>query len=267
VLRYKLIIGLLVLVIVALTVVVVRLAASEDRSQDAPTGTPQGTPQGPRSDDRPSGVPGDAEQAVVTDHVDGDTLRLRGSDGAELIATDQETTVRMLEIDTPESVAPGSPVDCYAPRASAALELLLPLDSEVWVAADAELLDPYDRVLLYVWDANGTFVNLEMVETGHARAVLYEPNDRYIRLMRRAEGRARSAGVGLWGRCEYFGQPRGLVGGPQPSQTAPPQEGTDPRFDTCTAAIDAGYGDYRKGRDPEYAWYVDSDGDGLVCER
>jgi len=41
--------------------------------------------------------------------------------------------------------------------------------------------------------------------------------------------------------------------------------GTDPRFDTCGDAVDAGYGPYRQG-EPEYSWYRDADGDGVVCE-
>ena len=41
----------------------------------------------------------------------------------------------------------------------------------------------------------------------------------------------------------------------------------DPRFTYCTQAIAAGYGPYRRGVDPEYAWYRDGDGDGIVCER
>ena len=41
----------------------------------------------------------------------------------------------------------------------------------------------------------------------------------------------------------------------------------DPRFPYCTLAIAAGYGPYTKGVDPEYAWYRDGDGDGVVCER
>ena len=43
--------------------------------------------------------------------------------------------------------------------------------------------------------------------------------------------------------------------------------GLDPRFRYCTHAIAAGYGPYRYGVDPEYAWYRDRDGDGVVCER
>jgi hypothetical protein len=42
--------------------------------------------------------------------------------------------------------------------------------------------------------------------------------------------------------------------------------GNDPRFPTCTAAIAAGYGPYYRGIDPEYDWYIDRDGDGVVCE-
>lgn len=44
-------------------------------------------------------------------------------------------------------------------------------------------------------------------------------------------------------------------------------EGTDPRFATCREAIAAGYGPYVKGQHPEYDWYRDGDGDGIVCER
>lgn len=41
---------------------------------------------------------------------------------------------------------------------------------------------------------------------------------------------------------------------------------TDPRFGTCGAANDAGYGNYQQGVDPEYDWYDDRDDDGWVCE-
>lgn len=41
----------------------------------------------------------------------------------------------------------------------------------------------------------------------------------------------------------------------------------DPRFRYCTHAIGAGYGPYYAGIDPEYGWYFDRDGDGIVCER
>ena len=52
----------------------------------------------------------------------------------------------------------------------------------------------------------------------------------------------------------------------RPEQTRSTSPDLDPRFDTCTAAKAAGYGNYREGEDPEYEWYDDRDGDGVVCE-
>ena len=49
--------------------------------------------------------------------------------------------------------------------------------------------------------------------------------------------------------------------------TPPKAPKTDPRFPSCKAANAAGYGNYQRGRDPEYEWYRDNDHDGTVCER
>ncbi len=140
------------------------------------------------------------EAGEVVRIVDGDTLYLRG-DGDLLDDGPGGTAVRLLQIDTPETVAPATPVQCWGPEASAALEDLVPPGSAVTVEADEELLDRYDRTLLYVYDADGEMVNLAMVRAGHAEAVLYEPNDRHIARMRAAEADARDAGLGLWGAC------------------------------------------------------------------
>jgi micrococcal nuclease len=111
------------------------------------------------------------------------------------------TRVRLLEVDTPESVAPGMPVECYAERATEELTRLAPPGSTIRVLRDRDLLDPYGRTLLYVWNERGQFVNLDLVRSGAARAVLYPPNDRYIALLRGAEAHARASDAGLWGHC------------------------------------------------------------------
>lgn len=51
-----------------------------------------------------------------------------------------------------------------------------------------------------------------------------------------------------------------------PATAAPREANTDPRFGSCRDAKAAGFGPYQSGRDPEYAWYRDGDGDGEVCE-
>ena len=154
-----------------------------------------------------SAVPEGAEPARVVSHVDGDTIRLTGSgvhgsdplDGADVL--DGETSVRLLEIDTPELATDGAPAECFAEEASRALRDLLPVGATVWVEPDRDLLDPYGRTLLYLWTERGDFVNLELVRQGYARSVLFEPNDAYIHQMREAESEARADLRGMWGAC------------------------------------------------------------------
>jgi micrococcal nuclease len=142
-------------------------------------------------------APPDAQRATVLEIVDGDTVHLRGS-GTGPLRPGFDTDVRLLEVDTPETKLG---VECYGPEAAAFTGKLLPPGATVLVAPDRELHDRYGRTLLYVWTAKGVFANQELVRTGHASAVLYQPNDRYIGLMRRTEAAARSAKLGLWGRC------------------------------------------------------------------
>lgn len=147
----------------------------------------------------PDGVPTGSQRAVVVRVVDGDTVVLRG-EGDGVVPGD-DARVRLLEIDAPESVAPGRPVECFGPEAAATLTGLLPAGARVWVQRDEELTDDYDRLLLYLWTDDGAFVNVEMVRAGLAEAVLYEPNDRYIESVRGAEDEARSEDRGMWGAC------------------------------------------------------------------
>ena len=164
-----------------------------DAQRETPASAGSGSAAGTAADGR--------EVGQVVRIVDGDTLYLRG-DGDLLAPGGRDgTAVRLLQIDTPETVAPSSPVECWGPEASAALADLVPPGASVSVEADEELLDRYDRVLLYVYDAGGAMVNLAMVRAGHAEAVLYEPNDRHIERMRSAEDEAREAGRGLWSAC------------------------------------------------------------------
>ena len=222
--------------------------------------------------EHPAGIPPGVERGHVTDHVDGDTLRIMAAGPAHWLRLGEETTVRLLEIDTPESVDPNSPEQCYSAHASNALREMLPLGGQVWVQADEELLDPYGRTLLYLWNEDGEFVNLELVRRGFAKAALFMPNERHIRQMRQAEVQARRAGRGLWGVCEYFGQPRSLMdqsaasSSPEAKPVSPPTAVNDRRFQYCSDANDAGYGNYVLGRDSEYEWYEDADSDGIVCE-
>ena len=132
--------------------------------------------------------------AVVERVVDGDTIV------AEIAGRSEP--VRLLGIDTPESVAPTRPVQCYGKEASQYLEQLLPAGTGVTLVLDAEARDVYDRLLAYVVRSDdGLFVNLELVDEGYADVLNYPPNDHYADLLARAASSAAGAGRGLWGAC------------------------------------------------------------------
>lgn len=127
---------------------------------------------------------------TVVSITDGDTLRLE-VDGREL-------RVRLLGIDTPE-VYPE--VECFGPEAEAALAALAPPGAELRYTYDRDPRDRFDRELMYLYTAQGTFINYELVAEGYAEAVLFEPNDRFWNDLRDAERAARDARLGLWGSC------------------------------------------------------------------
>lgn len=155
-------------------------------------------------------IPTGSQEVVVVGHTDGDTIKVRLAHDGIAGPAGSVVSVRLLEIDTPESRDPGQPVQCYAAEASIALARLMPIGTVAWAEADRELLDRYGRTLLYLRTTDGnkvTFVNQRLVERGFAIAVLYEPNDRYIDVMRAAQARAERDDFGLWSHCGHFGEP------------------------------------------------------------
>jgi micrococcal nuclease len=123
--------------------------------------------------------------------VDGDTIVVRLNGGLE--------DVRYIGVDTPESVKPETPVECYALAASHFNEHTVD-GKTVRLDFDAERRDVYGRLLAYVY-VGDAFVNAELVRRGYARTLTIAPNDRFAGLFDRLEQRAAGAGKGLWGRC------------------------------------------------------------------
>ena len=130
------------------------------------------------------------------------------SDTARVIRVDGpagEEAVRYIGIDTPESVKPGSPVECFAKRASAFNERLVG-GERVRLVRDVEARDRYGRLLAYVYRArDGLFVNAELVRRGYATVATFPPNVAHEREFRRLANRARLSGRGLWAECEGAG--------------------------------------------------------------
>jgi micrococcal nuclease len=149
-----------------------------DREHSQQRTTPEGTSVG----------------AEVLRVVDGDTIEVE-LDGGEV------EDVRYIGVDTPESVAPGEPVECFGKRASAFNERLVG-GRTVTLRFDRERRDRYGRLLAYVYRRpDGLFVNAELVRRGFATILTIPPNVAHAAEFLRLQRAARAAGRGLWGAC------------------------------------------------------------------
>ena len=138
--------------------------------------------------------PGATQEAAIERVVDGDTIIVRLDAGGR-------ERVRLIGVDTPESVKPGTPVQCFALKASAFTKHLL-AGRRVRLVVDAEPRDRYDRLLAYVYRLpDGLFVNAELLRRGFAQPLTIPPNVRYSDRFAALGREAREAARGLWGSC------------------------------------------------------------------
>lgn len=133
----------------------------------------------------------------VTKVVDGDTI--------EVLINGQKQTVRLIGINTPETVDPRRPVQCFGKEASAETKRLLS-GKQVYLTQDVSERDKYDRLLRFVYlplDNNQLlFVNDYLIRQGFAQNYPYPPDVKYEDQFRQAETEAKSQKRGLWSQCQ-----------------------------------------------------------------
>lgn len=143
------------------------------------------------------GLGGDSEPlprsawAEAVRAIDGDTIEVRLDGRTE--------DVRYIGVDTPETVKPGVPVQCFGPQASRFNHRAVD-GRRVRLVFDAERRDRYGRLLAYVY-RGGRMLNAELLRRGLARRLTIPPNDRFAERFARLELGAARAGRGLWGAC------------------------------------------------------------------
>jgi micrococcal nuclease len=133
----------------------------------------------------PPGVDGPLPVARV---VDGDTIKV--STGV---------TLRLIGMDTPETVDPRKPVQCFGPEASTrAHELLDNTSVSLEYDSTQGRLDRYGRTLAYVWMSDGRLYNQLMIEDGFAHEYTYSAPYKYQAAFIAAQQDARQTARGLW---------------------------------------------------------------------
>ena len=135
----------------------------------------------------------DLLSAKVIQVYDGDTIQVAIGNLRE--------TVRLIGIDTPETEGKyNKNNEFYGEDSSNFLKNLLPRGTTVYLKADLENRDQYDRLLRYVWldEEQEIFVNLILLEMGYAETMFFEPNTKYYDLFKDAEEKAKANNLGMW---------------------------------------------------------------------
>ena len=132
------------------------------------------------------------ETAKIQRVVDGDTVEL-----------DDGRKVRLLNVDTPETVKPNTPVRCYGKEASDFSKKYL-TDKVVRLVADKESNDKYGRALRMIYlDGKDTSkpedsFNAELIRSGYAKVSVYNPNKTFEKPLRLIEQEAKDKNLGVW---------------------------------------------------------------------
>ena len=146
-----------------------------------------------------------AQEIGPNQQLEGTAVRVVDGDTLIVNLGGREERVRYIGIDTPESVKPNAPVDCFGPEASHANEQLLPSGSPVQLVVGAEPRDRYGRLLAYVYrkerGGKELFVNADLVRRGYADTLVFPPNTRHAAEFAQLRNRARRAALGLWLYC------------------------------------------------------------------
>lgn len=130
------------------------------------------------------------EYVVVTRIIDGDTIEIEGGQ-----------KVRYIGINTPEIHHPTKKIECFGAEAVRRNEELV-LHKKVRLVKDVSETDRYQRLLRYVYLADGTFVNLELVDEGYAYVDTFPPDVKYVEVFTKAMEEARNQKRGLWNSCK-----------------------------------------------------------------
>lgn len=138
-----------------------------------------------------STIPVSAIKVKVLRVVDGDTIHV--------LLNNKDVTIRMIGIDTPETVDPRKPVQCFGKEASNHARQLLD-GTTVYLEQDTSQgdYDKYNRLLSYIWMADGRLFNQVMIAEGYAFEYTYNLPYNYQTQFKSAQRNAQNQQIGLW---------------------------------------------------------------------
>lgn len=203
---------------------------------------------------------GQGATVTVLSVVDGDTFKVE--------INGKQESVRLIGVDTPETVHPSKEVQPYGPQASAYTKQRL-TGQQVRLEFDAAERDQYGRLLAYAWLGDEMY-NATLIREGYAQVLTVPPNVKYVDQLVALQKEARAAGRGLWAGNGEATAPADQPATQSPTEpAAPSQNGANGADKDCgdfaTQAEAQAFFEGAGGpaQDPHK---LDKDGDGLACE-
>ncbi|SFE84840.1 thermonuclease family protein [Peptostreptococcus sp. D1] len=151
------------------------------------------------------------DEAKVVRVIDGDTIHIS--------INGQTHKLRLIGVDTPETVHPNKPVEFYGKEASDFTKNSL-ADKTIYLQKDVSETDKYGRLLRYVWlerpssddpiedEVVTKMYNAILVKNGYAHAYTYQPDSKYSTIFARLQHTARENNIGLWSNAQIEEQPK-----------------------------------------------------------
>lgn len=121
--------------------------------------------------------------------IDGDTF--------EIINKGKSERVRLIGVDTPETVKPNSEVQPFGPEASSFTKKMIE-GKMVRLEFDVQERDKYGRLLAYVYLEDGTLLNSRLLEEGMATIMTVPPNVRMADTFLGIQKKAQKQKKGIW---------------------------------------------------------------------
>ncbi|HRE47278.1 MAG TPA: thermonuclease family protein [Aggregatilineales bacterium] len=142
--------------------------------------------------------------------VKGTLVRVVDGDTMVITLNGRDERVRVLGINTPESVAENRPVECFGKEAANRAKELLPARLTVYLETDpkADTVDQYGRLLRFIWLEDGSLFNLQMIAEGYAYEYTYDRSNpyQYQAQFKAAQRTAQRDDLGLWSPQTCNGQ-------------------------------------------------------------
>lgn len=154
------------------------------------------------------------EEEIVCDEVE--LVRVVDGDTIVVNHNNQEEKIRLLEVNTPESVHSDESKNTEEGKeASEWTKNFLSNYRKLYLTYDEEKTDKYGRTLAYVWiqpdfdpedvsDVKQYCLNALLLQNGMAEVTIYPPNDKYSSIFISLEQEAKNNNIGFWGRSDVF---------------------------------------------------------------